>query len=377
MTGISKQPFCSLNAQAWVRESQDSTEPSRRSNFTPQTLLRGFTAGEDKGAYLSQFLLIGNRGLQDAQSIQDGMISYGSMRVNQRVRVATVGRDYMTTWQSFIDVKNGADVRGMDSYQNGWFFSPKYRFIATPRDLATYLHCDALYQAYLNACLIMLDMGLKFDTGLPFTGPDKQDKQTGFALFGPPHILSLVTEVATRALKSVRYQKFNIHRRPRPEAVAGLVDAFKRQDRLQEDENFEPISNLVSFIDEEATKRIGKHNRDQNNNQNDATGPRWQDYDPVNGNSRNLETFLLLMPFHEGSPMHPFYGAGHATVAGACVTILKAFFDTNQVLERAFVPTSNGSSLKEVQIGDGLNVGEELNKLCANIRIGRNFAGVH
>jgi hypothetical protein len=35
-------------------------------------------------------------------------------------------------------------------------------------------------------------------------------------------------------------------------------------------------------------------------------------------------SFLLPMAFPEGSPTHPSYGAGHATVAGACVTILKA-----------------------------------------------------
>lgn len=37
--------------------------------------------------------------------------------------------------------------------------------------------------------------------------------------------------------------------------------------------------------------------------------------------------YLLPMAFPEGSPMHPSFGAGHATVAGACTTILKAFFD--------------------------------------------------
>lgn len=30
--------------------------------------------------------------------------------------------------------------------------------------------------------------------------------------------------------------------------------------------------------------------------------------------------------------MYPTYGMGHATVAGACVTMLKAFFDTNALL---------------------------------------------
>ncbi len=38
------------------------------------------------------------------------------------------------------------------------------------------------------------------------------------------------------------------------------------------------------------------------------------------------------MAFPEGSPTHPSYGAGHATVAGACVTILKAWFDHGRPL---------------------------------------------
>ena len=46
-------------------------------------------------------------------------------------------------------------------------------------------------------------------------------------------------------------------------------------------------------------------------------------------NATGNATSLLPMAFQEGSPMHPSYGAGHATVAGACVTILKAFFDTS------------------------------------------------
>ena len=85
------------------------------------------------------------------------------------------------------------------------------------------MHYDALYEAYLNACVILLGLGAPFDPGLPFLRPDAVDKQQGFAQFGGPHVLTLVTEVATRALKAVRYQKFNVHRRPRPEALGGLA----------------------------------------------------------------------------------------------------------------------------------------------------------
>ena len=100
---------------------------------------------------------------------------------------------------------------------------------------------------------------------------------------------------------------------------------------------------------------------------------------PHNGRQ---ESYLLPLAFPEGSPMHPAYGAGHATVAGACVTVLKAFFDENQLISDVFEPvcvSSDGLSLKPYAGADAtqLTVGGELNKLASNIALGRNIAGVH
>ena len=76
--------------------------------------------------------------------------------------------------------------------------------------------------------------------------------------------------------------------------------------------------------------------------------------------------------------MHPSYGAGHATVAGACVTILKAWFDESFVIPNPVVPNAAGTALLAAPAGTPpLTVGGELNKLAANIAIGRNMAGVH
>ena len=92
--------------------------------------------------------------------------------------------------------------------------------------------------------------------------------------------------------------------------------------------------------------------------------------------------------------MHPAYGAGHATVAGACVTILKAFFNTDAVFFKkdgglsigavenaapmAFMASDDGSELvPDTGLSAPLTVGGELNKLAANISIGRNMGGVH
>ena len=83
----------------------------------------------------------------------------------------------------------------------------------------------------------------------------------------------------------------------------------------------------------------------------------------------------MPMAFPEGSPTHPAYGAGHAAVAGACVTILKAFFDKSFIIPDPVEASADGLSLV-AYAGEPLTVGGELNKLASNIAFGRNIAGV-
>ena len=93
--------------------------------------------------------------------------------------------------------------------------------------------------------------------------------------------------------------------------------------------------------------------------------------------THNGGTALLPMAFPEGSPTHPSYTAGHATVAGACVTMLKAIFDTeNRPIPHPVVPTPDGSALVPYS-GPALTIEGELNKLASNIATGRDIAGVH
>lgn len=367
-----------LNNSQWIGSADNSSlspaeQQRRRGPFNVQNVFRGITPGDDIGPYISQFLLIGNQSLgapNGADPSPDGFIRYGSIRIDQRVRTAQLCKDYMTTWEAWVDVQNGADVRGLETYEE----NPQYRFIATPRDLATYVHYDALYEAYLNACLLMLEMKVPFDRGIPFQLPDFVDKQQGFAQFGGPHILSLVTEVATRALKAVRFQKFNVHRRLRPEAIGGLVHRCKSGDKT----GIEVIETLVNGLGEELLDSIAQHNKIQNQDPN-------LNIDRSQDPSGQLPSYLLPMAFPEGSPMHPSYGAGHATVAGACVTILKAFFDHGAELKLpnedgkyfAYQAAADGSSLEQVSIDRPLTVEGELNKLASNISVGRNWAGVH
>ncbi|MCB9686802.1 MAG: bromoperoxidase [Alphaproteobacteria bacterium] len=351
-----------------------------------QTVFRGSSPGVERGPFVSQFLLVGTPDQTWSTGLKDGKIRYGALQIDQRVPIAKQ-QDYMTDWKSWLDVQNGAATQcDPDLFDDG------RRFVTTPRDLATYVHYDALYEAYLNACLILLAMGTPFDPsfqalsgqGRYTTVDDKGDHHAiarqagGFALWGGPHILTLVTEVATRALKAVRYQKFNTHLRLRPEALAARIEKAKTI------ETDHPtvcgrFSELEAAIDPtvKAVRARTKH-------------------------------ALLPMAFQEGSPMHPSYGAGHAAVAGACVTILKAFFDTDTVLVRRcrpevktkpkdckpdevegflryeagdeaiqYVVDGGGQHLRRDAATCALTLEGELNKLAANIAIARNMAGVH
>lgn len=361
-------------------------EASRRRTLTADgtNLFRGTTPGEEIGPYLSQFLLIGNESLGGSARVpKDGFIQYGALGIQQKVRVATPCKDYLTVWEPFIDVQNGADLRGTETYEStGNGENPNtdgYRFITTPRDLATYVHYDALYEAYVNACIFLLSSGAPFDRGIPFLEADAFDKQQGFAHFGGPHILTLVAEVATRALKAVRFQKFNVHRRLRPEAMGGLYDRAKHHRSLL-DGPLAPFHHIHDELDdlswgEKAFPNVvASHN--ERNNKAHFSGEA----------SAKKKSYLLPMAFPEGSPMHPSYGAGHATVAGACVTILKAYFDHGWTPPElfddsgcpvAYEPSNDGSTLLSIELDKPLTVEGELNKLAANISIGRNWAGVH
>ena len=379
---LSELPWFSGDESEW---DFSEAEISRRRNLASDgsNLFRGTTPGENVGPYLSQFLLLGNPAIGGGRLLTDGFVRYGAISIQQKVREADCGKDYMTVWEQYLDVQNGADLRGIETYVKPDGVDQGHRFIATPRDLATYVHFDALYEAYLNACLVLLASDAPLDRGIPFSGADTFDKQQGFAHFGGPHVLTLVCEAATRALKAVRFQKFAVHRRLRPEAVGGRVDRWINESKLQ-DGPLRPLKQLMEgddFRDGFCDLRwsTGKLLIDKVKAHNALNNKQFKE------KPATRDSYLLPMAFPEGSPMHPAYGAGHATVAGACVTILKAYFDHGWtapgLMENkkpiAYLPNNDGSDLLKVQLHQPLTVEGELNKLAANISIGRNWAGVH
>lgn len=353
--------------------------------LTLATLFRGSTAGARQGPYVSQFMLLGTEGngVQKGAAPRDakaGQITYGAQTIDQRIEQNAPGGDYMTAWDEWLGIQRGEIPRKSDKYTG------LKRFITSARDMASYVHVDQLYQAYLNAALILLKNGAAFDAGSPILA--RRDAEVaGFATFGGPHLLSMVTEVATRGLRAVRRQKFQIHRRARPEVMAARITLVANGEGQRLDVN-------ATDAIERALHDLGHDNpadrtrpgvllywiAQMNARSNCANAPKTGFILNANHN------YLLPMAFPEGSPMHPSYGAGHATVAGACVTILKAFFDRSVTMKDALKvdtmvePSSDGSCLVEgvpsIATAD-VRLEDELDKLAANISIGRNMAGVH
>ena len=417
------------NAIAYLNALPSKGEGRRRRRLNSggqldaQHIFRGATDGDLLGPYLSQFLLIGSPGHEGDQSnVTNGLIGYGALKINQKLVPAQSDLDHMTTWDVFLDVQDAANLKGADNFSplgspldsppGGLTFLTE-RFITYPRDLATYVHFDALYEAYLNACLILLGFKAPVDPSISHLNnifspramalsAGTLGRVDGFALFGDAHILNLVTEVSTRALKAVRYQKFNVHCRLRPEALAGWMEAIRRdasspirsipQLMKMYNDLFGSPSGGVDLFNELTT-----HNQAQNTTAKFSERP----YVVNTGSASNHTNVLLPMAFPEGSPMHPAYGAGHATVAGACVTILKAFFDTSAVIGRegsvpgsgnikitsrkdyddngyqpvAFVPHSSSASLTDIPPANPLTVGDELDRTCCQYFYWTEYGG--
>lgn len=301
-------------------------------NVTPGVYSRGILSGDTTGPFLSQLL------------VRD--IPYGQQTISARIKVplpdsATVTNDFMTKFDEWLTIQNGCTPSRSTAYDS------QKRYIRSGRDLAEYVHNDAIYQEYFNAALLLMTppklggLGARLDTNNPYLAYCKQEN---FVEFGPSQLLTLIGEVAVRAHKAVWYQKWQVHRRLRPEEFGARVH-FK----LTNQKNY-PINSVIY--------------------QSSAPGKTFNTFG----------TYFLPQAFPEGSPVHPSYGAGHATLAGACVTILKAWFDESQAfcdLGKILEPDADGLGVHSVSDCTNITVGSELNKLASNIALARDIAGVH
>jgi membrane-associated phospholipid phosphatase len=283
---------------------------------SPATLFRGTLPGDAAGPYVSQFLL------------KD--VPLTPHRLEQRIRTAVAATDYLTGYPAWLANQNGA-LAPVN------LFDQRARFIRNGRDLGEYVHRDFSYQPYLNACLMALRMGVPADGGNPYKF---SRTQAAFVTFGQPYLLFLLAVVTQCALATCWFQKWRVHRRLRPEEMGGRIDNHLRGTAVY------PLH----------ADLLGSAALAQARRQNGSA--------------------LLPQAYPEGCPTHPSYPAGHAVIAGACVTALKACFDESYQVPQPVIAAADGLSLQPFR-GAGLTVGGELDKLASNVALGRNFAGIH
>jgi len=293
-------------------------------NVTPALLFRGGYPGETVGPYISQLCLIPS--------------FFGAQEMNQQMITYAAGVDYMTDAPTFQQVQNGINT-GLHNQ-----LDPQPRYFKDGRGLGAYTHVDVLYQAYFTAYLVLNTLGVPLNPGNPYIGSSTQN---GFGTFGQPDFAAMVTAVAGFALNCVWFHKWYVHLRHRPESGGAIVRQI--------------LTGHGGTLD-------GRLNDNVLNSM------------AVQRSFNRYGDYFLSQAFPEGSPTHPAYPTGHGTVAGACITILKFFFDGDFVIPNPVMPSSDGLSLVPYTGGDAgqITVNGELNKIAHNISFGHGIhPGIH
>jgi hypothetical protein len=281
---------------------------------TRANLFRGVAPGCADGPYVSQLL------------IHD--VPIGAHTVEQKYTERT--GNYGTMKTEYNDIIEG-EVPVAQTYGAA-------KYICDGRTLGSVCHNDLVYQQYLYAMAILHNYGAGKHSAF--------DNPTNSGAFvtngGAAHISTAVGAVAAHALSATWVQKWRHHMRLRPEEMAARA-AYNS-------------SSVHTSLTSSTT------------------------FTAIGGDG------LLPMIYAEGSPTHPSYPAGHAVIAGACTTILKMFYAeadwadfSGDSTHNDVLHSTNGTDRVEFDMTghDALTIHGELNKLAANISLGRNWAGVH
>ncbi len=345
-SSLAAQACADLNNMSYIRSHQNNEYPYP---VTPQNLFRGqFTPGDGnvQGPHVSQFF------------VQPTFMGVQPLTQQYR-RIASVaegGADYLTSPVEYLNVQNGFAPSASLVYDS------TYRYLRMGRDLAAYTHVDVIFQEYMAALLLLGQYKTPVNRGNPYGYPQGRSRtQHGFVTFGSEFCnldaATTMSEMSTRALKAAWFHKWMVNLRMRPEEYGALVQANLAHQH--------PMPQAARAL--------------HNDVLNSAALPIvYSQY----------SSFLLPQAFPEGSPTHPCYPTGHGTVAGACITALKFFYDCTQRIRPLLtaggsdvvVPSSDGLSL-DTYTGadrDSLTINGELAKLGFNTSFGHGIhAGIH
>lgn len=311
-----------------------------------QNLFRGTFPGESIGPYVSQFLILPfNLG----NTASDNIVRSYEFQLTQK------------TASEWLKIQNGEVPKSA--------INDGMKYIFDGKSLGAAVHGDALFQMYYTGALIGLQNGIALTNQLPDMTVSSAWKEGG-----PPDLFFHISSVSGGALRHSWVTKFHDHLKIRPEVMAmrmaqitdpaydstvrASLRAIMDNDFLTKMEDFAETRKYASSVD--------------------------NTMDPDNQTLTASDSFPLLAGLYpEISPTHPAFPAGHAVVAGACTTVMKAMFVThdenNEPLPWPSTSTpktsDDGTTLRDVT--EPITIVGELNKLAQNMEFGRFFAQVH
>ena len=307
-------PFQAYGSSALVSQANQDLVKTDGPRFQ-QALFSSALPGVSQGPFVSQFLV--------------KKVPFGSTMFDQNYLCPRADNDFAATIDGWRGCQDGESSGLPISYL------PNTRYIFNGRSLAEYVRTDFSYQAYLLAALIIQSWGR--DALNPGLSQRYTKNVSAFVNSGWSEVFGLLGQVSELALQDCWYWKWRVFRRLRPEELAGRIVLAQKADN--------------TFIDLPMSQTAPKICEAQHG------------------------TRLLSQAYPDGCPLHPSFPAGHAEIAGACVTLLKAFSDPSFKVLGALNPTSDG--LNAQPYNDPLPLEGELNKLAWNIAFGRAFAGIH
>ncbi len=325
---------------------------SSNGTVTPAVLFRGIGQGVDKGPYVSQFSL---------QNICP-MSSFNLVFRKQFFPTPAL-REFGVTWSDFIALENGNIPR---PYAYDRDFGPAH-LPTNGADMTSIFHNDGPCEAFYYAAQILFENNFPPAPDLPYFN-GTMPNEAAFISAGPVEVFCIMAAASQEAIQAAWAQKWLAHRNRRPEAFAGLVHVAKTT-------GTNPFNLHESLFNSTLLDLILEYNQRQSD---PAIVPDVRDRLSL----ADASTYLLSQVYAESSPLHPSYTSGHAAIAGACATVLKAYFKGDALIKDHMTPVkvdpNDPTELTTVGVPgvDEMTVNSELNKLASNACLGsRNFAG--
>jgi membrane-associated phospholipid phosphatase len=321
-----------------IRDHLNHPSLFENGDITPDTLFRGISRGDLIGPYVSQFFYyetaVGNLKLEQKYQCLD-------LSENIVPDISNSKYSFLKTEQDFVSVWNGASRTSS--------LSTKTKYMTNLMDLVMYINRDQIWESIFVTASLLLSRRIPIGF---FVNPTRKPPVSRFVNLGPVDLYNLMTKATKLAMNATWVWKWT-QLRPRPEEMAYQVHLEKTYSSSQlNGSSINFPSELINspILNEIAAKNNGK--------------------------------YMMPLAYSQGSPFHPSYPGGHATIAGAMVAIMKAWFNCDSLIP-AVVPDLNGENLvlyrlesqpNEVQF---LRIEDELNKIATNCSHSRNMAGIH